>query len=175
MHICLLGMTGSGKTTVASLLAERLNVPAISSGDIARGLAHDDPHTFIALEKGKMAPENAMRAAVRQRLEESDVRSGGWVLEGFPRSVAQLVCLMDWTAALPVFVHIDVTEWAVIERLTSRRRDDDTPDAIERRIADFHANVVPVLAVLESGGVLRTTDRDMPPATIVEYVEGIVA
>jgi adenylate kinase len=175
MHIVLLGMTGSGKTTVASMLSERLNVPRVSSGDIARSLAQEDPHTYVALEKGKMAPEAAMRHAIRVALEEADIGTGGWILEGFPRSIAQLVCLMDWTSALPCFVHVDASEWSVIERLTSRRRDDDTPDAIERRMTDFRQNVAPVLTALGGGGVLHATEPGWEPGTIVDYIEGIVS
>jgi adenylate kinase family enzyme len=117
MHIVLLGMTGSGKTTVASMLSERLNVPRVSSGDIARSLAQEDP----------------------------------------------------------CFVHVDASEWSVIERLTSRRRDDDTPDAIERRMTDFRQNVAPVLTALGGGGVLHATEPGWEPGTIVDYIEGIVS
>jgi adenylate kinase len=171
MNVCLLGMTGAGKTTIARSLSERLHVPRVSSGDLARALAQEDPHTAVALDKGRMAPEAAMRHEVRRALEAADLAKGGWILEGFPRDMAQLVCLMDWTAALPCFVHVDVTEWSVIERLTSRRRDDDTPDAIAARIADFHRLAVPVLSALEGGGVLYTTERYWSLEETVENIE----
>lgn len=176
IHIVLMGVSGAGKTTVARLLSEHYRVPHVGSGDIARALADHDPHTYVALEKGQMAPEEAMRAEVRQALERADLEDGGWILEGFPRDMAQLVCLMDWTVALPAFVHLDAKAWTVIERLTSRRRDDDTPDAIARRLVDFEQNVRPVLDVLAAGGVLKTAQvESFPnPDALARYIEEIL-
>lgn len=172
MHICLLGLTGSGKTTVARQLSERLRVPHVSSGDLARRLASEDPHAAVALDQGKMAPEASMRGLVREALERSEIQSGGWILEGFPRDMAQLICLMGWTSALPLFVHLDVTEWIVIERLTGRGRSDDTADAIARRIADFHRHTRPVLDALASGGVLIQVPAALGDPT--DYIEDLV-
>ena len=174
MHVVILGMPGSGKTTVSELLSRRLHVPRVASGDIARRMATVDPHTAVALEQGKMAPEESMRMETRRALEAADLESGGWILDGFPRDLAQLVCLMDWTPALPAFVHLDASEWTVIERLTSRRRDDDTPDAIARRILDHQVHVRPVLDALASGRVLIQAPRHLDPDQTADYVEGAI-
>lgn len=174
MNVCLFGLTGSGKTTVAGALAKKLHVERVSSGDIARSMAKSDPHTAVALDRGRMAPEEAMRMQVRAALEQADLR-GGWVLEGFPRDLAQLICLMDWTPSLPSFVYLRVEAFVVIERLTARRRADDTPDAIARRIQDFDRITQPMLDVLRAAGVL-TTVRSYPDQEMtVREIEELVA
>lgn len=155
MNIVLIGRTGSGKTTVAASLTEHLNVPYISSGDIARDMARGDPATDMALRQGAHAPEEAMRSAVRDALEQGDAQHGGWILEGFPRMVAQLVCIMQWTVSLPTFVYLDTPEWVCIERLTARKRPDDNADSIARKLQSFKENTLPVVDVLEEGGVLH--------------------
>jgi adenylate kinase len=155
MHLVLTGRTGSGKSTVARLLAERFDVPIISSGDIAREIAKDDPATGMALRQGSFAPEHAMRVLVRQRIEEADLRHGGWVLDGFPRTVDQLICLMQWTTALPTFIEMGLSTWACLERLNARGRDDDNPDSLARRLESFEEKTTPMIAILEEGGVLH--------------------
>jgi len=156
MNVVLLGLTGSGKSTIAKHLSSSLKLPVVSSGAIARELAKRDPHTAVALESGQLAPEEAMRLAVRTDLEQADMQRGGWILEGFPRDRAQLISLMTWTASLPTFVYLEVEPWGIIERLLARQRDDDTPDAIARRFADFESKTQPMLEILEGGGVLHT-------------------
>lgn len=171
MHVVLVGNTGSGKTTVAKLLESRLNVPRVSSGDIARYLAEFDPSTKLALDAGAMAPEKAMQLQIRQRIEAADVQHGGWVLEGFPRMIEQLICLMQWTSALPHFVYLDVPAWVAIERLTARGRPDDNPHSIAEKLKSFDENTQPMLQILEDGGVLHHIGVDgRPPDEIVDEI-----
>jgi adenylate kinase len=154
MHIVLVGNTGSGKTTLAKALQERLDLPLVSSGEVARELSESDPTTNLALQQGAMAPEAAMRTAVRTRIEQADLKRGGWILDGFPRSTEQLICLMQWTVALPSFIYLEVDTWVCIERLLSRKRDHDNPDAIGRRLQHFEQHTQPMLTTLSEGGVL---------------------
>lgn len=172
MNVCLLGLTGAGKTTVARLLARDLKLTHVSSGDIAREMAAEDPHAAVALDLGQMAPEEAMRTRVRAALEDAEHR-GGWVLDGFPRDMAQLICLMDWTA-MPSFVHLDANLWTVIRRLTSRQREDDTPDAIARRFVEHERATTPVVRALRAGGVLielRVDGYDMDPGCLADDIK----
>lgn len=162
-HIVLIGITGSGKTTVGKRVAEDLGLAYIGSGDIARELSESDRATELALQSGAMAPEQAMRAAVRTRLEQADLALGAWLLDGFPRTVAQLVCLMQWTAHLPTFIYLETEPWTAIERLVARGRPDDNPDAIARKLESFEVKTQPVLNTLEGGGILRAYNTDRWP------------
>lgn len=154
MHIALLGLTGSGKTTTAKALSARTDLPRVSSGHIARQLASDDPSTRLTLERGDYAPESAMRTLVRQQLEAADAEHGGWILEGFPRTVAQLVCLMQWLTAEPLWVLVDTDPHECLRRLLGRSRHDDIADAIAHKLDAYRTDTQPVIDVLDSDGAL---------------------
>jgi len=158
MHVCLIGNTGSGKTTLARSLCDILKMPLVSSGEVARTLAANDPSTDLALRQGALAPESSMRVAIKAEIEAAEVQHGGWILDGFPRSIEQLVCLTQWTTAMPVYLHVGVPSWVCIERLARRFRDHDTPDSIARRLRQYENDVIPMLNVLSGGGVLFTLD-----------------
>jgi adenylate kinase family enzyme len=153
-----MGQTGCGKSTVADLVAKALGVPHVSSGDIAREIAETDPTTKLALMQGNPAPEEPVRVAVRQALERAELESGGWVLEGFPRHLAQLVLLLQWSSSLPCFVYLDLHEWYCIERLVARGRPDDKADGIARRFKSFDERTVPVVHLLEEAGICHHID-----------------
>ncbi len=170
MHIVLSGNTGSGKTTLATELGARLKIPVISSGVIARNLAKGDAATDLALKLGAMAPEQAMRAEIRAEIEGADIRRGGWILDGFPRSVEQLICLLQWSAAMPSFIHIELNEWTCIERLGYREREHDNPDAIAKRMESYRAQTLRMVDVLNSGGVVDVVDGNLQTIHQADYV-----
>lgn len=172
MHVVLIGNTGSGKSTVAKGLEEHLGIPRVSSGDIARKITAVDPAQALALNAGLPGPEDAMRLHVREALETADAQTGSWILEGFPYMVEQLVCIAQWTSVMPVFVHLDITEWAIVERLIARNRPDDTPDSIARKFARFREKTIPMLDMLDRGGVLQRIEVDgHGPSEVIELVK----
>lgn len=175
MHVCLIGNVGSGKSTLAEQLAESLNMPLVSSAQIAYELASGDPTTRLALKQGAMAPEHSMRSAIKAALEAAEIQHGGWILDGFPRSIEQLVCLMQWSSALPVFVYLELDSWTCMERMVMRARDDDNPDAIARRLHYFETHVQPMLSVLEDGGVLHSLDGRLPPSDTRDQVIQLIS
>lgn len=170
MNVVLVGNTGSGKTTVSRALTEHVALPLISSGAIAREMSESDAATDLALKAGNMAPEAAMRVAVRRQIEATELQHGGWILDGFPRTVAQLICLMQWTTALPLFVNLEVETWVCVERLTARARADDNPDAIARKLVSYQENTQPMLNILEDGGILHTVSARLDPQQVVGQI-----
>lgn len=154
MHIVILGATGSGKTTLARSLASELGIQLISSGAIARDLSMRDTATDLALKQGALAPEHAMRTAIRHELEKADATHNSWVLDGFPRSVEQLVCLTQWTRAMPVYLNMNCKTWTLIERLAERGRYDDNPDAVGRKLQSYLEDTIPAIEILREAGVL---------------------
>ncbi len=161
MHVVISGNTGCGKTTLAKELGARLKLPVISSGDIARELAKTDRATELALQFGNLAPEQAMRAEIRVRIENADITQGGWILDGFPRSIEQLACLLQWSAAMPCFIHIELDEWSCIRRIVDRNRENDHPDAIGKRLEGYRIQTSLMVTLLTYGGVLMRIDGNM--------------
>jgi adenylate kinase len=123
-----LGAPGSGKGTQAQALIPSLGIPQISTGDILRAAVKAE--TPLGLEakafmnQGKLVPDEVVIGLIQDRLVESDV-SGGWILDGFPRTIVQaeaLDRLLDkLEQPLEAVVLIDVPEAKLIERLTGRR------------------------------------------------------
>jgi len=128
MRIVMLGPPGAGKGTQAKLLAERLGIPHVSTGDIFRNaLAQNSllgQRVSTYLERGELVPDDLTIAIVRGRLSEKDCERG-FVLDGFPRSVVQAEVLerflQEKRTGLTHVINIQVGERQVVRRLTARR------------------------------------------------------
>jgi len=124
----MLGPPGAGKGTQAVLLAQRLDVPHVSTGDIFRSEQAQDTllgqRVSTYLERGELVPDDLTIAVVEKRLGERDC-SNGFVLDGFPRSVAQAEALEGLLrkqgTALTDVINIEVSEQEAVRRVTARR------------------------------------------------------
>lgn len=128
MRVVLVGPPGAGKGTQASAIAERFGIPKISTGDIFR--ANVSKGTPLGLEAkkymdaGELVPDEVTIAMVRDRLAEPDA-AGGFLLDGFPRTVAQAEALDgilgDLGAGLDAVLDMEADEEEVVRRLSGRR------------------------------------------------------
>jgi adenylate kinase len=128
MKLILLGPPGAGKGTQAKMLTERFAIPQIATGDILRAALQAG--TALGLEArsymdaGALVPDQVVIGIVRERLQQSDCQSG-FILDGFPRTVAQAdalrVVLQDLGRQLDRVVSLTVDADALVERLTGRR------------------------------------------------------
>jgi adenylate kinase len=140
MRVLIVGPQGAGKGTQATLLAQNLQVPHISTGDIFRANATAGTELGALAKKymdaGELVPDEVTSAMVKARLAESDV-DGGFLLDGFPRTVPQA----QWLADL---LHENDHD-LLMERMLARGRADDTAEAISRRLALYHSETTPLL------------------------------
>lgn len=128
MRIILMGPPGAGKGTQADLLTKELNIPHISTGDMFRkALKEGTPLGLEAkryMDAGQLVPDNVTVGIVKERLAESDCNKG-FLLDGFPRTVAQADALEENLKALKVeldsVINIEVDRNDLIKRLTGRR------------------------------------------------------
>ena len=152
MRIVLLGPPGAGKGTQATKLAESLGVPQISTGDLFR---HNiSAGTKLGLEAkqyldaGDLVPASLTNALVDDRLNDSDV-AGGFILDGFPRSVEQAEALHDMLERrdlkLDAVLEFRVPEDELVQRLEGRGRADDTEDVIRNRMKVYRDETAPLL------------------------------
>jgi len=124
----MMGPPGAGKGTQAKLVAAKLHVPHISTGDIFRsaraGSSQLGRQVSDYLDRGELVPDDLTVAVVRRRLGENDCQSG-FILDGFPRSVVQAEMLEEFLRerqdGLTHVVNIRVSEREIVERLTARR------------------------------------------------------
>ena len=152
MRIVLLGPPGAGKGTQATKLAENVGVPQISTGDLFR---HNiDTGTKLGLEAkqyldaGDLVPASLTNALVDDRLNDADV-AGGFILDGFPRSVEQAIALHDMlerrNLKLDAVLEFRVPEDELVQRLKGRGRADDTEDVIRNRMKVYRDETAPLL------------------------------
>jgi adenylate kinase len=169
VRIVLVGSPGSGKGTQAALLARDFNVPHISSGDLLREAAKSNtsagPEIARELARGDLVPDDVVLATVRDAVGKA-LASGGFVLEGFPRTVTQARRAEPFLAPDAV-VHLDVPDDVAHVRLARRARegraDDTEREIIERRLRHFHDEVGPILQHYRDRGILVTVDADRSP------------
>ena len=169
MRLVLLGPPGAGKGTQAKRIAAHLGVPAISTGDIFRSnIADSTPLGQLAqtyLDAGKLVPDEVTNDMVDDRIGQGDC-AGGFVLDGYPRNVAQVDALDSMLAQrgvkLDVVVELTVNRDEVVERLRRRAelegRSDDTEDVIRHRQDVYAEQTAPLVDVYRAHGLLVQVD-----------------
>ena len=128
MKLILLGPPGAGKGTQAKMLTEEFTIPQISTGDILRAAVKDGTAMGLKAKEyinaGGLVPDEVVVGIVRDRLQENDCNNG-FILDGFPRTVAQAdalqVSLQAMDKELDLVVSLAVDAEALVERLTGRR------------------------------------------------------
>jgi adenylate kinase len=128
MRLVLLGPPGSGKGTQAGLVSRKFGIPQISTGDILREAIEQNSELGTRarefVEGGKLVPDEIVLSLVEERTAKPDCAEG-FILDGFPRTLVQAEglekILADHGAALDVVIFIDVSDGAIISRLSRRR------------------------------------------------------
>ena len=124
MKIIFLGAPGAGKGTQAEIVSQRLGIPAISTGAIIRGAIKDGTKLGLEakkfIEQGNLLSDEIVIAIVKERLAKSDC-AGGYILDGFPRTVPQAEALDQMGIALDKVISIDVSDEMIVERMSGRR------------------------------------------------------
>ncbi len=168
-RVILIGPPGAGKGTQAKMLAEKLDIPAISTGEIFR--SHISRQTELGvlaqsyIKNGNLVPDEVTDALVRDRLGEADAVAG-FLLDGYPRNVHQVealdAILSDSGPALDAVVELTVPDGDIMGRLLRRagleNRADDTEEVIAHRIALYHRETEPLMSVYRERGILLNVD-----------------
>jgi adenylate kinase len=166
VFILLLGAPGSGKGTQGKILAERLGLPKITTGDILRAAVRSGTPLGIEAKKfmdaGKLVPDAVILGLIKEELAKPEARDGA-VFDGFPRTAAQAE-LVDRTLAergqrLNHILLLDVAEEELVRRLTLRarqeNRSDDTPEAVKTRLGVYQRDTAPLVAHYAQRGIVH--------------------
>ncbi len=176
MHIIFYGPEGAGKGTQAKLLAQALNLPILTSGDLVRDAATNDRGIIgevcrQALSEGKYVADSEMFVLWKWRLKEEDAK-GGWIMDGFPRNVEQAKFLDDkidkYGYQVEKVFYLNLSEEESLKRLIARGRPlhegsnelHDSPERIKSRLAIYKEGEKDVLQYYRDKGVLSEINAD---------------
>ena len=193
MNLIFLGPPDAGKGTQAVRVCEQLGIPQISTGDILRRAIKNETPTGLAaksyIDKGQLVPDSVVIDIVRERLTQDDCKNG-YLLDGFPRTVAQAEALEGF-AKIDAVVDIDVSDEKLVERLSGRRvclscggtyhvsrlngsmtcekcgneliqRADDKAETVLSRLTVYHAQTEPLIDFYTKCGLIKTVDGSKP-------------
>jgi adenylate kinase len=179
MRLILLGPPGAGKGTQAVRIVERFGIPQLSTGDMLRAaVAAGSPVGLQAkaiMDRGELVSDDVVVGIIADRLEEPDARQG-FILDGFPRTVAQAEAFDAMLAGrglkLDRVIAFKVDENALVERIVKRAREteargepvrkDDNPEVFKTRLEAYRAQTAPLSAYYEGRGMLTPIDGMQP-------------
>ena len=178
MRLLLIGAPGAGKGTQAERLATRFGLAHISSGDLLRRHVREQTSigrtTQAYVDQGDLVPDSVVLDMLRKPVVAA-VEAGGYVLDGFPRTVEQAEASFPVAQALGVEVqaaiHLDVPREELVRRLLSRRRgSEDTEAVIEHRLEVYLEKTVPLLAYYAGRELMFAVDGAQPPDAVQEEI-----
>ncbi len=205
MKIVLLGAPGSGKGTQASKISEKYNIPHISTGDIFReNIKNQTPIGIEAkkrIDKGELVPDDITVQIVAERISRDDCKKG-FMLDGFPRTIAQAEMLEKF-ATLDAVVDIDVDVNLLVGRITGRRicskcgesyhvdfigdtktcakcgaelyiRADDNEETVKSRLNVYKNQTEPLIDFYKNKNILKAVDGNQSVDKVFESISEIL-
>ncbi|MFC6766146.1 nucleoside monophosphate kinase [Natrinema soli] len=195
LQIIPMGPPGAGKGTQSRRIASKFDLTHIELGEILRSnkdmeTPYGTPREYM--EQGELVPDPVMNSLAEETISDAD----GFILDGYPRTQAQLDFL-DEITTIDIVLHIDVSEEILVERLTGRRkcdncgttyhvefnrpntpgecddcggslmqRDDDTPKTIRTRVRKYEKKTAEIIDLYQNRGSLVTIDGEQPPDAV---------
>ncbi len=202
LNVVMLGPPGAGKGTQAERFARKHELPKISTGDILREAIHADTELGRSAKStiyaGGLVSNDVMIGIVRERLGRADA-AGGFVLDGFPRTVEQASALDDMMAGRGPLVVVDIVvpEEVLLRRLAARRicgscgvnaqvdwvtvcgncggtlvhRKDDNEAIVVERLKIYHRQTEPIVEFYAARPTFRTIDGNQPPDAVTAAMD----
>lgn len=191
MRLILLGPPGAGKGTQAARLVEKFGIPQLSTGDMLRAAVKAGTKVGLqakaVMEAGGLVSDEIVVGIIADRMDEADA-TNGFILDGFPRTVAQAEALDAMLARkgmkLDGIIELKVDENALLSRIEKRAaetvaaggtvRADDNPEAFKTRLDAYKAQTAPVSAYYAGKGTLKTVDGMAPIAEVSKAIDALL-
>jgi adenylate kinase len=184
MRLLLIGAPGSGKGTQATRIAEHFGITHISSGDLLRQHVRDNTQLGATIrayvEAGDLVPDAVVMDMLRKPVEAA-ANAGGYVLDGFPRTVQQAetayAVAKPLGAEVQVAIHLDVPTEVLVERMLSRGRGaEDSRDVIQHRLVVFQEKTLPLIGYYANRESLVVVDGALPVDAVTDkIIAGVLA
>lgn len=172
MKLILLGPPGAGKGTQAKIIEDSRGCIQLSTGDMLRAAvaagSEVGKQAEAIMARGDLVPDEIVVGIISDRIDQPDC-AGGFILDGFPRNVAQAEALdrvlADKGMSLDAVVELSVDDEILVGRIEKRAseteggpRADDNVDALRKRLEVYHAQTAPLIGYYADRGVLKTVD-----------------
>ncbi|MGH7416283.1 MAG: adenylate kinase [Candidatus Rokuibacteriota bacterium] len=185
MYLLLLGAPGSGKGTQGQIIARRLGLPKITTGDILRAAVKAGTPLGLEAKKfmdqGQLVPDQVILGLIKDELAKPEAKDGA-IFDGFPRTAAQAE-LVDKTLGergqrLNYILLLDVPEEELVRRLhgraTQEGRSDDTPEAIKTRLGVYQRDTAPLIAHYAQRGNVHRVPGTGTVEQIAEEIKRLI-
>ena len=185
LGIVMLGAPGAGKGTQAVRIAETHGVPHISTGEMLRAAiaagSELGQKVKEIVESGALVPDELVVEVTRDRLSQPDAQ-GGFVLDGFPRTIGQAealdALLAEFGRPLEIVLELELSEETAVERMLGRAaeqgRADDTPDVIKNRFEVYRRQTEPLSNYYRSTGILVAIDSSPGMDEVFAEIERVL-
>jgi len=188
MRLILLGPPGAGKGTQAQILIESYGIPQLSTGDILRAaIAAKTPMGLEAkaiMDRGDLVSDDVVNAIISERIDADDCKAG-FILDGFPRTIAQAEALGEMLAgkdmALDAVVELRADENTLVQRILNRAKEsgsaraDDNEEVIRNRLEVYRELTEPLVAFYSKLGLVRSIDGMMPIEKVSAAIKDALA
>ncbi len=182
----MMGPPGAGKGTQGEALARLWSIPRIAPGDIFRAAIKNGTELGKQVkaynDAGKLVPDDLVIEVITKRLQEPDAQ-GGWILDGFPRTVPQAIALNEFLHSIhqkyDLVINLEVPEEILLQRLQKRAQEqgraDDTIEVIRQRLQEYHEKTKPLLEFYAEGvaPVDGTPSMEVVTQNIQALVKGV--
>ena len=203
MKIVMLGAPGARKATQARLISEKYSIPQISTGDIFRANIRDNTElgqrAKSYMDKGLLVPDQVTCDLVVERISRDDCKNG-YILDGFPRTLAQAAAL-DERTSIDAAVDVEVPDENIVRRMAGRRvcpncgepyhteykvpakegicdrcgseliiRKDDEPETVLKRLTVYHDQTAPLIGHYQQAGKLVAVDGTQSVEAVTEEI-----
>ena len=203
MKLILLGAPGAGKGTQATRISDKYNLPHISTGDILRKNIKEGTKLGVQaksyIDAGQLVPDEVVINIVNDRLQQADC-SDGYILDGFPRTVAQAEAL-DKVAKIDAVINIAVDASLIVNRITGRRmcacgesyhismgigdtcpkcgaklyqRDDDKEETVKARMQVYETQTAPLIDYYTAKNLVIDVDGGKPLNEVFEQISKVI-
>lgn len=208
MNLLIMGLPGAGKGTQAAKIVEKFKVAHISTGDMFRAaIASQTELGLLAksyMDKGDLVPDEVTNGIVKERLAQTDIKSQGFLLDGYPRTIEQ-ACALDSNLAdlgikLDAVLNIEIASSKLLERLSGRiihrktgetfhkvfnppadykeedyyQREDDKPESVRRRLEVNIAQGAPIIEHYRQQGLVHDIEGDQEIDLVFEAIDKVL-